>query len=126
MPVPHWNIMSFNGMQSKSNYLIWKESSDGFFTALSKSGSIYTWSRVTGELLYKEKQTYDDDCHVDNIENYEIYRSDQADLTYTQNGYTFNSATKPNESFAITLLVSRFPVHKERTLSNIEEAVARG
>ena len=125
MPIPHWNIMSFNGMQSKSNYLIWKESSDGFFTALSKSGAIYTWSRVTGELLYKERQTLEDDCHVSNIDHYEIYRSDVADQTYTQNNYCFNDATDPDESYALTLLVSRFPVHKERTLSNIEEAAAK-
>ena len=58
-PIPHWNIMSFNGMSSKSQYLIWKSSSDGFFTALAKSGSIYTWSCVTGELLYKERQNED-------------------------------------------------------------------
>ena len=55
MPIPHWNIMSFNGMQSKSQYLIWKSSSDGFFTALTKSGTINTWSCVTGELVCKER-----------------------------------------------------------------------
>ena len=38
MPLPHWNLMSFVGSRSKNQYLIWKHSSNGFFTALDKSG----------------------------------------------------------------------------------------
>ena len=48
MPIPHWNLLSFTGMRSRSQYLIWKSSTDGFFTALSKSGRLNTWSKVTG------------------------------------------------------------------------------
>lgn len=56
MPIPHWNLLSFTGMRSKSQYLIWKQSADGFFTALSKSGRLNTWSSVTGMQLWSENQ----------------------------------------------------------------------
>ena len=52
LPIPHWNLMSFVGMGSKNQYLIWKNSIDGFFTALSKKGKLITWSSVTGKLLW--------------------------------------------------------------------------
>ena len=54
MPIPHWNSMSFVGMGSKNQYLIWKESIDGFFTALRNNGELITWSSVTGKLLWEE------------------------------------------------------------------------
>ena len=54
MPIPHWNLMNFVGMESKSDYLIWKDSSDGFFTALHKNGDLTTWSTCTGQLLWIE------------------------------------------------------------------------
>ena len=60
MPIPHWNIMSFMGMRSKNQYLIWKESTDGFFTALEKSGDLKTWSTFTGKLLWIENLNGDD------------------------------------------------------------------
>lgn len=48
MPMPHWNLISFVGMGSKSKYLIWKNSLDGFFTAVNNQGEIRTWSTYTG------------------------------------------------------------------------------
>ena len=75
-PVPHYNIMGFTGMHSKNNYLIWKQSSDGFFTALDKNGNLNTWSCVTGDLLWSEPQTDDMDFGQANIAGYEVYRSD--------------------------------------------------
>ena len=48
MPMPHWNMISFVGMGSKSKYLIWKNSLDGFFTAVNNEGEMRTWSSYTG------------------------------------------------------------------------------
>ena len=50
-----------------------------------------------------------------------MYRSDIQDETYTGNYYNNNSAVDPDKSHSISLLVSSMPVHKERTLSKIEE-----
>ena len=53
MPIPHHNVVCLNGMGQKNDYLIWRESDDGFFTALEAEGDIYVWSMGSGELLYK-------------------------------------------------------------------------
>ena len=56
MPLPHYNLLSFIGMGSRAEYLAFDQSDDGFFTALNMWGDVYTWSTVTGNLLYIEKQ----------------------------------------------------------------------
>ena len=62
------------------------------------------------------------DCGHANISGYEVYRSDLNDETYTGNFYDCNSATDPIHSHSLSLLVSRQPVHKEKTLAYIEES----
>jgi len=39
VPVPHRNTINFLGMQSKSNYLIWREC-NGILNALDKTGTL--------------------------------------------------------------------------------------
>jgi len=48
VPVPHRNTINFLGMQSKANYLIWRET-NGIFTALDKEGHLHAWSIDTGK-----------------------------------------------------------------------------
>ena len=59
MPVPHLNKVSFVGMGTKNQYLIWKTSIDGYFTALNNKGELITWSCITGKLLWQEEQIGD-------------------------------------------------------------------
>ena len=125
-PVPHLNLLTFTGMGSRGEYLIWKSSTDGFFTALSKKGELETWSSVTGQRLWVENQNelskegYYADCCWENLRGYEIYRSNKKDCTYTRDYYNYDCATQPDKSCARTLLVSRMPVHKEQTMAAIE------
>ena len=53
MPIPHLNILSMVGMEIKHEYLIWRKSRNGFFTALDRDGDMHTWSCSNGKLLYK-------------------------------------------------------------------------
>ena len=108
MPIPHWNSMSFVGMGSKNEYLIWKDSIDGFFTALRKNGELITWSSVTGKLLWEEPQI--GEFSRENLKEYTIYRSDKDDSTYLGNYYNYNDTNKPGGSYSISLLVSKRPV----------------
>lgn len=77
MPIPHHNQISFIGMGAKNDYLIWKDSVDGFFTALHSSGKLITWSSVTGKLLWEELQT--GAVCKENLKGYRVYRSDKDD-----------------------------------------------
>ena len=54
LPFPHVNLVECIGMDQKSEYLVWREK-NGFFTALDYFSNLFTWSNVTGKLLYKEK-----------------------------------------------------------------------
>ena len=47
LPFCHRNTVTFLGMGSRDDYLIWRES-DTFFTALRKDGIILMWSIPTG------------------------------------------------------------------------------
>ena len=58
MPIPHFNTLSMIGMEKKNEYLIWRKSIDGFFTALDKHGDMYTWSYSNGKILYKNSLKY--------------------------------------------------------------------
>ena len=55
IPIPHLNLINCIGMGMKQDYLIWREK-NGFFTALDRNNHLYTWSMITGKLLYKENQ----------------------------------------------------------------------
>lgn len=90
MPIPHFNLMSFVGMGSKNQYLITKYSTDGFFTALHKNGTLYTWSCVTGHLLWKEDQR--GNFTKAKLKGYRIYRSDKDDKTYLCDYYNYDNA----------------------------------
>jgi len=97
--------MSFVGSRSKNQYLIWKHSANGFFTALDKSGQLNTWSTVTGRLLWVENQNekpefgQPKECSYANMKGYEVYRSDVDDQTYMNDYYNFDKpwAKKKNE-----------------------------
>ena len=51
---PHLNTVALLDMRTKRDYIIWREK-NGFFCAVDKDGISYTWSMVTGSLLYKRK-----------------------------------------------------------------------
>lgn len=53
---PHNNTVSFMGIRPKKNFLIWR-SKNGFFSALDIYGELFTWSMITGDILYSEKIT---------------------------------------------------------------------
>ena len=84
-------------MSQMQDYLIWREK-NGFFTALNKQGKLTTWSTLTGKLLYKEWQT--DEAVGEKIGKYEVFRSDNDDITYTRNYYNMRDRS-------ITLLQSK-------------------
>ena len=44
---------------------------------------------------------------------YDVYRSDVNDKTYMGNYYSFDDPVHPNESYSLSLLVSKRPVYKE-------------
>ena len=67
IPLPQLNIINFIGMRNKQSYYMWREKR-GFFTALNKRGMLYTWSILTGKLLYPEKTTFGSW-----LDKYEIY-----------------------------------------------------
>ena len=86
-------------MGHKSEYLIWREK-NGFFTALDYKGALLTWSLVTGKLLYQEP----DVVVQKSGQQYDVYRADENDLTYTQNFYSM-------EKYSLNLLKSKKPIN---------------
>lgn len=119
MPIPHWNSMSFVGMGSKNQYLIWKDSLDGFFTALRNNGELITWSSVTGKLLWEEQQ--EGEFAKENLRGYKVYRSDAEDTTYLGNYYNYNDANKIGGSYSLSLLASTYPVDKKQIQEDIQK-----
>ena len=65
-------------MKQKNHYLIWREKND-FFTALSVTGRLWTWSLATCNLLYSQP--------VDNIDvnDFEIFQANPMDDYYCKN-----------------------------------------
>ena len=63
------NLISFEKIRAKNDYLIWREKNH-FFTAVDVHNKLFTWSMFTGELLY-EKQLSSDALIEDAME----YRS---------------------------------------------------
>ena len=92
MPHPHLNIINCVGMGQKHDYLMWRRK-NGFFTALDKLGNLLTWSLLNGKLLYVE--SYEEKSrrkqHRSNVVNidYEVYRGDDEDITYTRDFYNY-------------------------------------
>ena len=95
MPFPHLNTINCVGMGQKHNYLMWREK-NGFFTALDKTGSLQTWSLLTGKQLYEEN--LNEGLGQDgkpkqgsklSTKTYEVYRGDEKDITYTRNSYNY-------------------------------------
>ena len=78
-------------MGQKHEYLIWRQK-NGFFTALDKQGELFTWSLLSGKLMYQESQEGKEGSKKV-CKGYEVYRSDTNDITYTGNFYN-----QPNAS----------------------------
>ena len=83
--------------------MIWREK-NGFFTALDRKSNLLTWSLTSGKLLYSETQLQDGS--EANIEDYEVYKADIKDSTYTRNYYNF-------EDHSIILLRSEDAITEE-------------
>ena len=79
LPFFHRNTFNFLGMGIKQDYLIWRES-NGFFTAMNRSGILQTWSVCTGKLLYYV--TYED---YRNLNNYIVYAANEKDKSNLMN-----------------------------------------
>lgn len=86
LPHPHLNIINFIGMGQKHEYKMWRQK-NGFFTVLDRRGELLTWSMLTGKLLYIEDSTGKGAGSKDNLDKYEVYRSDADDITYTRDFY---------------------------------------
>ena len=89
IPLPHLNLVNFVGMGNKHDYLIWRESK-GYFTALNRKGQLTTWSNFNGKLLYTICQNKKDDrvqSSKDALLDYDVFRADCNDITYTRNFY---------------------------------------
>ena len=89
-------------MRQKHDYLIWREK-NGFFSALDRKGSLHTWSMVTGKLLYSERQKENEAASGSSLDAYDVYKSDDRDISYTQNNYCL-------EDCSLTLLKKRSPL----------------
>ena len=100
MSEPQLNTVNFIGMGNKHEYLMWRDK-HGFFTALNRKGELSTWSILTGKILYSLKM--DDDASGEILDNYEIYKSNANDITYTRRAYNF-------DEYSLTLLKSMKPV----------------
>ena len=81
--------------------MIWREK-NGFFTALDRKGKLLTWSTINGKLLYNES------CpgagSEEKMKNYQVYRTDKDDVTYTQNFYN-------HKDCSLSLLRSSTPMN---------------
>ena len=99
IPFPHLNLINCVGMNQKHQYIIWREK-NGFFTALDRHNRLHTWSLLTGKLLYSEDQSKNKDANRAALKQYEIYRSDETDINYTQNFYDLKDCS-------LTLLKSK-------------------
>ena len=81
--------------------MIWREK-NGFFTALDRKGKLLTWSMINGKLLYNES------CpgagSEEKMKNYQVYRTDKDDVTYTQNFYN-------HKDCSLSLLRSSTPMN---------------
>ena len=78
IPFPHLNLINFIGMGQKNEYLVWR-AKNGFFTALDRRSQLYTWSMLSGKMLYNEETPGD----LRHLEKYEVYKADDNDITYT-------------------------------------------
>ena len=78
IPFPHLNLINFIGMGQKNEYLMWR-AKNGFFTALDKRNQLLTWSMLSGKMLYME----DSSQKESDLDKYEVYQADVADITYT-------------------------------------------
>jgi hypothetical protein len=81
MPICHRNTINFLGMGQQRDYLIWRQK-DGFFSALTKTQKIHTWSIATGKHVGK------DVCNL-NVMGYKIYQANSSDDSYVKNFMNF-------------------------------------
>jgi len=83
--------------------MIWREK-NGFLTALDRKGKLLTWSMLNGKLLYNENQ--DKDGAAEKMKNYQVYRTDKTDITYTRDFYN-------GKDCSLSLLRSKTPMDQE-------------
>ena len=102
IPFAHLNEINCVGMGNKHEYVIWREK-NGFFTALDRNANLVTWSLISGKMLYSEKP---DEMTKEMIQEYEVFRSDPDDITYTRNFYNSSHSS-------INLLKSVYPITLE-------------
>ena len=75
-------------MQSKKDYLIWREK-DGFFSAMDQEKKIETWSLATGAKLYSI-ETSKINNNMPDFKNFEIYKGNSQDQSYERDYFNFN------------------------------------
>ena len=90
IPHPHLNTVNLIGIGQKHEYPMWRQK-NGFFTALDRRGELLTWSMLSGKLLYVENQPNGSGGSRAALRGYDIYRSDEDDITYTRNFYNFSN-----------------------------------
>lgn len=89
---PHRNTIRFMGMKPKKEYLAWR-AKNGFFTALDKKGVLFTWSKVTGDILYSENLTLILDTDSSELielkaeitricRDFEVFKGDEDDVSW--------------------------------------------
>ena len=89
--------------------MIWREK-NGFFTALDRKGKLLTWSTINGKLLYNEScpgakpEENNGAGSEEKMKNYQVYRTDKDDITYTQNFYN-------HKDCSLSLLRSSTPMN---------------
>ena len=76
--------MEFLGMDAKENYVIWREK-NGFFSAVSKTGEIHTWSMASGKHLYVVSDPGENGKNI--VEGFQVLSTSEEDNTYRRNFY---------------------------------------
>lgn len=115
-PTVHRNLLNLNGIQEKVSYLIWREKG-GFFSAMTKTGEIQTWSLATGSKLYNLKHP----SFGTQFADYEVYYTDDKDDSYHKGYHNFNHCS-------YSLIVSHEPLCelKRRGDCHLYQTVAAG
>ena len=99
-------------MQSKKDYLIWREK-DGFFSAMDQEKKIETWSLATGAKLYSIETSKICENKID-FKNFEIYKGNSQDQSYGRDYFNFNDKS-------LSLIVEKEIIPKPQSAKKDEE-----